>query len=84
MIGTSCAVTIGHCHVTLKIVVVEISLQFLGIDSIHMPHIHSNISITAKLGIINNQFYRFLRLCSCNLFLDSEMVSIFVILKNES
>ncbi len=51
MIGTSCAVTIGHCHVTLKIVVVEISLQFLGIDSIHMPHIHSNNSITAKLAL---------------------------------
>ncbi len=51
MIGTSCAVTIGHCHVTLKIVVVEISLQFLGIDSIHMPHIYSNNSITAKLAL---------------------------------
>jgi hypothetical protein len=29
-----------------------------------MPHVHSNISITAKLGVINCQFYRFLRLCS--------------------
>jgi hypothetical protein len=29
---------------------------------IHMHHVHSNISITAKLGVINSQLYRFMRL----------------------
>jgi hypothetical protein len=38
-----------------------------------MPHINSNISITAKLGIINSQFYRGLRLCSSNDFFVSQM-----------
>ncbi len=32
-----------------------------GIEIICMPHVHSNISIIAKLGVINSQFYRFLR-----------------------
>jgi hypothetical protein len=27
---------------------------YAGIDMIHMSWIHSNLSITAKLGIINN------------------------------
>jgi hypothetical protein len=48
---------------------------------IRMPHVHSNTSITAKLGVINNQFYRFLRLCSCKEFLASEMVSLIVLLE---
>jgi hypothetical protein len=38
--------------------------EYAGIEMIHMPHAHSNISITAQLGVINSQFYRFLRLCS--------------------
>jgi hypothetical protein len=29
---------------------------------IRMPHVHSNISITAKLGVISCQYYKFLRL----------------------
>ncbi len=45
---------------------------------------HSNISITAKLGVINSQFYRFLRLCSCKKFFVSQMVSVIVLLKNEA
>jgi hypothetical protein len=36
-----------------------------------MPHVHSNISMPAKLGVINSQFYRILRLCSCKKFLSS-------------
>jgi hypothetical protein len=43
---------------------------------IRMPHVHSNISITAKLGVINSQFYRFLRLCSCKKFFVFQMVSL--------
>jgi hypothetical protein len=48
-----------------------------------MPHVHSNISITAKLGVINNQFYRFLRLCSWKEFFVSQMVNLIVLLKNK-
>jgi hypothetical protein len=47
-----------------------------------MPHVHSNISITALLGI-SSQFYRFLRLCSCKEFFVSQMVSLIVLLKNK-
>ncbi len=39
--------------------------KYAGIEMIKMPHVHSNISMIAKLGVINNQFYRFLKLCSC-------------------
>jgi hypothetical protein len=45
--------------------------------------VHSNISITAKLGVINSQFYRFLRLRRCKKFFVSQMVSLIVLLKNE-
>ncbi len=33
------------------------------------------------MGVINSQFYRFLRLCSCNKFLIFQMVSLMVFLK---
>jgi hypothetical protein len=36
-----------------------------------------------KLGVINSQFYSFLRLCSCKEFFVSQMVSIIILLKNE-
>jgi len=52
-----------------------------GIEMIRMPHVHSNISMTAKLGVINSQFYRFLRLCSCKKFFVFQMVSLIVFLK---
>jgi hypothetical protein len=52
-----------------------------GIEMIRMPHVHSNISMTAKLGVINIQFYRFLKLCSCKKFLFFQMVSLIVFLK---
>jgi hypothetical protein len=48
---------------------------------IRMPHVHSNISMIAKLGLINSQFYRFLRLCSCKKFFVFQMVSLIVLLK---
>jgi hypothetical protein len=35
----------------------------------------------AKLGVINSQFYSFLRLCSCKEFLVFQMVSLIVFLK---
>jgi hypothetical protein len=35
----------------------------------------------AKLGVINSQFYRFLRLCSCKKFFVFQMVSLIVFLK---
>ncbi len=43
--------------------------------------VHSSISMTAKLGVINSQFYRFLRLCSCKKFFVFQMVSLIVFLK---
>ncbi len=51
-------------------------LEYASIEMIRMPHVHSNISITAKLGVINSQFYRFLRFCSCKEFFVSHMVSL--------
>jgi hypothetical protein len=57
--------------------------EYAGIELICMPYVHSNILITAKLGVINSQFYRCLRLCSCNKFFVSQMVSLIVLLKNE-
>jgi hypothetical protein len=35
-----------------------------------------------KLGVINSQFNRFSRLCSCKEFFVSQMVGIIVLLKN--
>jgi hypothetical protein len=55
--------------------------EYAGIEMIRMSHVHSNISMTAKLGVINSQFYRFLRLCSCKKFLVFQMVSLIVFLK---
>jgi hypothetical protein len=55
--------------------------EYAGIDMIRMPHVHSNISMTAKLGVINSQFYRFLRLCSCNKLFVFHMVSLIFLLK---
>jgi hypothetical protein len=57
--------------------------EFAGIDMIHMPHVHCNISIIVKLGVINSQFYRFLRLCSSKDFFVSLMVSLNVLPKNK-
>ncbi len=48
---------------------------------IRMPHVHSIISMTAKLGVINSQFYRFLRLCSCKKFFVFHLVGLIVFLK---
>jgi hypothetical protein len=58
--------------------------EYAGIELICMPYVHSNILITAKLGVINSQFYRCLRLCSCNKFFVSQMVSLIVLLKSKS
>jgi len=55
--------------------------DYAGIEMIRMPHVHSNISMTAKLGIINSQCYRFLRLCSCKKFFVFQMVSLIVFLE---
>ncbi len=55
--------------------------EHAGIEMIRMPHVHSNISRTAKLGVINSQIYRFLRLFSCKKFFDFQMVSLIVFLK---
>jgi energy-converting hydrogenase A subunit M len=58
-------------------------LECTSVDMIHTPHVHSSISITAKLGCIDNQFYKFLRLCVSKDFLVSQMVSLIVFLKNK-
>jgi hypothetical protein len=42
--------------------------EYACIDMIRMPHVHSNISMIAKLTVINSQFYKFLRLCNCKKF----------------
>jgi hypothetical protein len=55
--------------------------EYAGIEMIRMRHVHSNISMTAKLGVINSQFYRYLRLCSCKKFFVFQMVSLIVFLK---
>jgi hypothetical protein len=55
--------------------------EYAGIEMIRMPHVHSNISMTTKLGVINSQFYRFLSLCSCKKFFVFQMVSLIVFLK---
>jgi len=55
--------------------------EYAGIEMIRMPHVHSNISMTTKLGVINSQFYKFLRLCSCKKFFVFQMVSLIVFLK---
>jgi hypothetical protein len=56
-------------------------LEYAGIEMIRMPHVHSNISMIAKLGVINSLFYKFLRLCSCKKFFVFQMVSLVVFLK---
>jgi hypothetical protein len=48
---------------------------------IRMLHVHSNISMTVKLGVIDSQYYRFLRPCSCKKFFVFQMVSLLVFLK---
>ncbi len=59
------------------------SPEYAGIEMIRMPHVHSNISMTAKLGVVDSQFYRFLRLCSCKKFFVFQMVSPIVFLKTK-
>jgi hypothetical protein len=59
----------------------RIQPEYAGIGMIRMPQVYSNISITEKLGVINSQFYRFLRLCSCKKFFVFQMVSLIVLLK---
>ncbi len=48
-----------------------------------MHHVHSNVSVTAKLGVLNSQFYRFWRLCCSKDVFISEMVSLIFLLKNK-
>ncbi len=43
--------------------------------------VSSFLQEAAKLGVINSQFYRFLRLCSCKKFFVFQMVSLIVLLK---
>jgi hypothetical protein len=55
--------------------------EYAGIEMIRMPHVHSNISMTVKQGVINSQFYIFLKLCSCKTFFVFQMVTLIVFLK---
>jgi len=55
--------------------------EYAGIEMIRIPHVHSIISMTAKLGVTNSQIYRFLRLCSCKKLFVFQMVSLVVFLK---
>jgi hypothetical protein len=58
--------------------------KYVGIDMIHMPCDHSNIFIITKLGIMNSQFYKILRLCKFKDFVISHMVNLIFLLKNKS
>jgi hypothetical protein len=58
--------------------------EYAGIEIIRMPHVHSNISMSAKLGVINSQFYRLLRLCNCKKFFVFKIVSLIVFPKVKS
>ncbi len=55
--------------------------EYAGIEMFRMPHVHSNISMTSKLGVINSQFCRLLRLCSSKKFFIFQMVSLIVFLE---
>ncbi len=55
--------------------------EYAGIEMIRIPQVHCNISTTAKLGVINSQFYRFFRLCCCKKFFVFQMVCLIVFLK---
>jgi hypothetical protein len=70
-----CIVSYGSCDIFDKCSQPE----YAGIEMIRMPHVYSNISITAKLGVINNQFYRFLRFCSYKKFFVFQMLSLIVL-----
>jgi hypothetical protein len=56
-------------------------LEYAGIEMIRMLHVYSNISMTTKLGVINNQFHIYLKLCSCKKFFVFQMVNLIVFLK---
>jgi hypothetical protein len=46
--------------------------EYAGIEMIRMSQVHPNISITTESGVINSQFYRFLRFCSSRDFFLSD------------
>ncbi len=70
------------CWVTFLTSALNQSMQ-AGIEMIRIPHVHSNILMTGKLGVINSQFYRFLRLFSCKKLLVFQIVSLIVFLKDK-
>lgn len=73
----------GLCVISLVRI---LNLSNAGNDMISLFHIHCSIFITAKLGVINNQFLRvlrFLRDLNSEAFFDSQMVSFVVLLKNK-
>ncbi len=39
---------------------------------IKMLQVHSNISMIIELGVVNSQFYKFLKLCGCKNLLDGQ------------
>jgi hypothetical protein len=57
--------------------------EYAGIDMMHMPCVHSNISVTARLDITYSQFHSFFRHCSSPVFFVSQMVSLIILLKNK-
>ncbi len=63
--------------------IVNTQQKYVGIDMIHMP-LHSNIFIITKLGIMNKQFYKILKLCKFKDFLISRVVNLIFLLKNKS
>jgi hypothetical protein len=48
-----------------------------------MPHVHSSISINAKLGVINSQIYTFWGFEVVKSSFVCQMVSLIVLLKNK-
>jgi hypothetical protein len=57
--------------------------KYAGIEMIRMPHVHSNTAMTAKLGVVDSQFYRFLRLWFF-LWLPEEVLALLFLLHGEN
>ncbi len=56
-------------------------LTFAVVLTCTSVHLLQFVDALAKLGVINSQFYRFLRLCSCKKFFVFQLVSLLVFLK---
>jgi hypothetical protein len=54
--------------------------EYAGLKIIRMPHFSSNISVTAKYGVIVSQLFRFSRLCSSKISFISQTCNLVTLL----